>query len=132
MTRADTPHMIAVFGREHLPGVMGLATAERWSYGADEERAWRALTAPGTLTLVALVDGEVAGIAQTIGDGEIQAFLSVLLVAAAARRRGVARSLVEEAARRTPGIRLDVISCADGFYEAAGFRPVSGFRLNCK
>ncbi len=129
MTRAGGPYTIAEVDREHLPGVMRLFVAEAWSYGADEDRTWRALTAPGTLALVALVDGEVAGIAQTIGDGEIQAFLSVLLVAVDARRRGIARALVEEALRRTPGSRLDLISCADGFYEALGFKPVSGFRL---
>lgn len=129
MTQASAPGAIAVFGREHLSGVMRLFAAERWSYANDEVRAWRALTAPGTLTLVPLVDGDVAGVAQTIGDGEIQAFLSVLLVAAEHRRTGIARALVEEVVRRTPGTRLDLISCADDFYEALGFGPVSGFRL---
>lgn len=53
----------------------------------------------------------------------------MLVVAAANRREGIARRLVEEALARTRCTRLDVISCADPFYEQLGFRTVSGFRL---
>lgn len=120
---------IVAFEHEHLPGVMGLFAAERWSYAADQKQTWRALTAPGSIALVALADGGgVAGIVQTLSDGEVQAFLSILLVAADQRGAGIGGALVQEALRRSPGIRLDLISCADGFYRALGFRPVSGFR----
>jgi len=113
-----------------MPGVMELFAGERWSYADDEQRTWRALTAPGTLSLVALSSEEtVVGIAQVLSDGEVQAFLAVLVVAREHRRGGVARRLVEEARARTYGLRLDVISCADQFYEQLGFRRVSGFRL---
>jgi predicted N-acetyltransferase YhbS len=78
--------------------------------------------------LVALADGQVVGIAQTLSDGEVQAFLSILLVAGSRRGAGIGSALVQEALRRTPGTRLDLISCADDFYRALGFRPVSGFR----
>jgi GNAT superfamily N-acetyltransferase len=121
-------HEIIAFERVHLSGVMGLFAAERWSYAADQERTWRALIAPGSLTLVALTDGQIAGIAQTLSDGEVQAFLSILLVAAGRRGAGIGRALVQEALRRTPGIRFDLISYADGFYRALDFRPISGFR----
>jgi predicted N-acetyltransferase YhbS len=120
---------IIAFEREHLCGVMSLFAVEQWSYAADEERTWRALNAPGSLTLVAVTDERVSGIAQTLSDGEVQAFLSILLVAAQHRRAGIGRALVWESLRHIPGIRLDLISCADGFYEALGFRPVSGFRF---
>ncbi len=106
-----------------------LFAAERWSYAQDEQRAWRALTAPGSLTLVALYHEELAGVAQVLSDGEIQAFLAILLVAAGHRRKGIARHLVNETLARTRGQRLDLISCADSFYESLGFRTVSGFRL---
>lgn len=119
---------IVAFEHEHLSEVMGLFATERWSYAEDQQRTWRALTAPGTLTLVAMVDGRVAGIAQTISDGEVQAFLSILLVAADQRGTGIGRELVREALRRTPCIRLDLISCADPFYQSLGFRPAQGFR----
>lgn len=130
MSRADVACAVEDFARAHLPGVMRLFAAERWSYAADQQRTWRALTAPGSLTLVALINGNVVGVAQTIGDGEIQAFVSVLLVAAEHRHAGIARALVKEAVHRTSGTRLDLVSCADGFYEALGFRAVSGFRLS--
>jgi GNAT superfamily N-acetyltransferase len=115
--------------REHVPAVLALFAAERWSYGEDGERAWRALTAPGSLTVVAIAGGTVLGVAQVVGDGEVQAFLSVLLVAKDRRRTGVARRLVHELRTRSRGLRLDAISCADPFYESLGFRRVSGFRI---
>lgn len=119
---------IVAFEHEHIPEVMSLFAAQRWSYAEDQERTCRALTAPGSLSLVALADGQVAGIAQTLTDGQVQAFLSILLVAAEKRGTGIGRALVQEALRRTPCVRLDLISCADAFYQALGFRPVSGFR----
>lgn len=120
---------IVDFTAEHLDGVMGLFAAERWSYASDRHRTLRALSAPGSLTLVALDLGNVVGVAQTVGDGELQAFLTVLIVAASHRRRGIGRALVQEAVQRTPGVHIDLISRSDGFYEALGFTPMSGFRL---
>lgn len=108
---------------------MGLFAAERWSYASDEQATWRALRAPGSLTLVALDASSVVGVAQTLGDGEFQAFLAVLIVAESHRRRGIARALVLEAIKRTPGVHLDLISRADGFYQALGFSPMSGYRF---
>jgi predicted N-acetyltransferase YhbS len=123
---ASSPEVVSL-EREHLPAVIALFAGERWSYANDEQRAWRALTAPGALSLVALSsERTVIGIAQVLSDGEVQAFLAV---AREHRREGVARRLVEEARARTRGLRLDVISCADPFYEQLGFRRVSGFRL---
>jgi predicted N-acetyltransferase YhbS len=121
---------IVPFAREHLPGVIELFASEHWSYADDEQRTWQALTAPGALSLVALAPEQaVIGIAQVLSDGEIQAFLAILVVAETHRGEGVARCLVEEALARTHCLRLDVISCADPFYEQLGFGRVSGFRL---
>lgn len=120
---------IVPFAREHLPEVIELFATEQWSYAHDDQRAWRALTAPGSLSLVALTDQKVIGIAQVLSDGEIQAFLATLVVAKTHRRQGVARQLVDQALARTRCTRLDVISCADPFYEQLGFDRLSGFRL---
>jgi hypothetical protein len=38
---------IVAFERTHLAGVMALFAAQEWSYADDEERTWRAVTAPG-------------------------------------------------------------------------------------
>jgi predicted N-acetyltransferase YhbS len=127
--RAIMPALeITRFARGHLSGVMALFAAERWSYGEDQERTWRALTAPGSLTLVAVRGDDVVGVAHVLEDGEIQAFLSILVVSGEHRRVGVGRRLVHAAMAQTNGLRLDAISCADSFYEALGFRRVSGFR----
>jgi predicted N-acetyltransferase YhbS len=126
---ASGPEVVSL-EREHLPGVIELFSDERWSYADDEQRTWRALTAPGTLSLVALSsERTIIGIVQVLSDGEVQAFLAVLVVASQHRREGVARRLIEEACARTHCLRFDVISCADPFYEQLGFRRVSGFRL---
>jgi predicted N-acetyltransferase YhbS len=125
----STPEVVSL-EREHLPGVMELFAGERWSYADDEQRTWRALTAPGTLSLVALSsEGTVIGVAQVLSDGEVQAFLAVLVVAREHRREGAARRLVEEVRAHTRCLRFDVISCTDPFYEQLGFTRVSGFRL---
>ncbi len=50
---ASGPEIVSL-EREHLLGVIELFAGERWSYADDELRTWRALTAPGTLSLVAL------------------------------------------------------------------------------
>ncbi|MHB1468906.1 MAG: GNAT family N-acetyltransferase [Solirubrobacteraceae bacterium] len=120
---------VAPFARGHLAGAMAIFAEERWAYAQDAERTWRALTAPGTETLVAVRGEDVLGLAQTMSDGEIQTFLSALIVARASRDAGIGRALVAAALERNGGIRLDLISEADGFYEVLGFVRMSGFRL---
>jgi len=101
-----SPHpQIVRFDREHLEGVIGLFAHESWSYAHDEQRTWRAFTAPGSITLVAVGDDDrVVGIAQALGDGEIQAFLAVLLIARIHRLTGIGRSLVNEMLAHTRGL----------------------------
>ncbi|MGH2833661.1 MAG: GNAT family N-acetyltransferase [Solirubrobacteraceae bacterium] len=119
---------IVPFAHHHLTGLMELFASERWSYGDDGQRTLRALTAPGSLTLVAIEEDEVRGVIQVLGDGEIQAFLALLLVDSAHRGTGVGRRLLSAALAEINGLRIDVISCADGFYQQLGFRRVSGLR----
>src|SRR3954471_14927322 len=62
------------FRSEHLRGAMELFAAEGWdTYTADPERTLRALTAPGSTTVVAVDGGAVAALVQLQSDGEIQA-----------------------------------------------------------
>ena len=50
-----------MFSREHLQGATELFAAEDWrTYTAEPERTFRALTAPGATTLVAVDDAAVA------------------------------------------------------------------------
>lgn len=127
MPEADVS--VVPFDRAHLSGVLALFAAEGWSYADDAERAWRALTAQGSTCIVALVDGSVVGVAHVLSDGEIQAFLTVLLVEQAHRRVGIGARLVRDAFANAGVHRMDLMSCADGFYDALGFQRMSGFRI---
>lgn len=124
--------MIVRYAAEHRDGVVALCAAEGWpSFPEDPERAHRALTAPGVTTVVAVEDGAVAGFAQLLSDGEIQAYLALLAVDPAYRLRGIARALVTEALRLAGGIRIDLLAeeGATGFYEALPHRRKPGFRI---
>jgi ribosomal protein S18 acetylase RimI-like enzyme len=108
-----------------------LFAAERWqTYAADPERTYRALTAPGATTLVAIDQGVVAGLVQLQSDGEIQAHLSALITGAQWRRRGLGRALVREALARAGGLCIDVLSRSGSYYLSLGDASVPGFRLH--
>src|SRR4051812_37500649 len=76
--------------------IVALCAAEGWpSFPEDPARAHRAMTAPGVATVVAEEGGCVAGFAQLVSDGEIQAHLSLIAVDPAFRRRGVGVELLK-------------------------------------
>ena len=119
------------FVREHLEGALMLFAAERWqTYAADPERTYRALTAPGATTLVAIDQGVVAGLVQLQSDGEIQAHLSALITGAQRRRRGLGRALLRQALARAGGVCIDLLSRSGGYYLSLGAESVPGFRLH--
>ncbi len=69
------------FERRDLNDVIGLCKAERWeSYVVDPERTYRALSAPGVITVVAVEKGKVLGFAQSLTDGAIRAYLANMVV----------------------------------------------------
>ena len=74
---------------------------------------------------------DVAGFATAGSDGAIQAWLILIGVAAAHRRKGIGRRLVEEVFARTGATRIDLLSTegADKFYASFAHRAVPGFRL---
>jgi GNAT superfamily N-acetyltransferase len=121
---------LSPFEREHTEGALALFAAEGWeTYTEDPERTYRALSAPGSTTLVAIDGGQVAGLVQLQSDGEIQAHLSALLVGELWRGRGLARRLLRDALRIAGGMRIDIISSAESFYRALGADSRPGFRL---
>ncbi len=128
-----SPVAYAAYGSEHLDGVVALCAAEGWpSFPADPTRAGRALTAPGVTSVVALAGDEVVGFATVLSDGEIQAYLSLLVVASSRRRAGIGRALVVLAARRAGGVRVDLLAeeGAEAFYETFPHRRKPGFRID--
>ena len=122
----------AAFEREHLEGVLALCEQEGWgTLPADPERAARALTAPGVVTTVALEGHAVVGFAQMLSDGQVAAYLALLVVADGYRHRGIGRGLVEDCFRRSGAIRVDVLADteSDEFYHRFRHRSLPGFRL---
>jgi len=122
----------APFDASQLDAIVALCAAEGWpSFPADPARAARALVAPGVTTVVACEDTEVLGFATMLSDGGIQAYPSLLVVAAAHRGRGIVRTLVREAFRRAGGQPVDLLSedAAQGFYASMTHRRLPGFRL---
>lgn len=125
---------IMSFNRNHLEAVIHLCDVQGWnSYSEDAERAWRALTAPGVITVVAVDDGEVLGFASMLTDGEISLYLTLIAVAEEYRGRGIGKRLVEEVFTRSGSARqgLDLLSTegADGFFQSFAHMSFPGYRI---
>ena len=123
---------IRPFSPGDLDDVLALCAAERWnSWTADRERAARRLMAPGVTTMVAVDWARVVGFAQMLSDGEVQAYLAIVVVDRERRRLGIARALIVEAVQRAGGERVDLLSeeGAQAFYEGFTHRRVPGFRI---
>lgn len=123
---------IVPFDDAHLGGVLALCRAEGWpSLPADPSRALRALRAPGVTSYVGLVDDRVVGFAQLLSDGEIQAYLALLLVADGERGTGLGRRLVRTCLERAGGVRVDLLAdtASIGFYERFRHRSLPGYRI---
>jgi GNAT superfamily N-acetyltransferase len=122
--------MIEQFAEGHLDGLIALIAAEGWAeYTDDVERTYRALTAPGVTTLVAVDDGRVGGVIQVQSDGAIQAHVSMLLIGREWRGTGLGTELLREGLERAGGLHLDVRTRTEGFYERLGASRSLGYRL---
>ena len=121
---------IEPFARAHLDGLIALLAAEGWTeYTDDVERTYRALTAPGVTTLVAIVARQVAGAIQVQSDGVIQAHVSMLLIDRNARGARLGSRLLREGLQRAGGLQLDIRTRTEGYYERFGASRSLGFRL---
>ena len=125
-----TEPSIEPFSKAHLDGLVALVAAEDWSeYTVDVERTYRALSAPGVTTLVAIEDGRVVGAIQVQSDGLIQAHVSMLLIDRNWRGRQLGSRLLREALERAGGVRLDIRTRTQGYYERLGASRSIGYRL---
>jgi ribosomal protein S18 acetylase RimI-like enzyme len=121
---------IEPFTRSHLEGLIGLVAAEGWTeYSDDSEQTYRALTAPGVTTLVAIAGGDLVGAIQVQSDGLIQAHVSMLLIAASARGGGLGGRLLRNGLERAGGLQLDIRTRTEGYYERLGASRSLGYRL---
>jgi len=117
--------------RSHLAGLIRLFQEEGWPSFAGPERTMRALTAPGTICVVATDGDEVVGVAHALTDGEIASFLSVLLVGRERRRQGIGRALIAEMFARIETDRCDLLTDTEAmpFYSVLPHRELVGVRL---
>ena len=121
---------IDTFARTHLDRLVALVDGEGWTeYSEDPDRTYRALTAPGTTTLVATAGGRVVGAIQVQSDGIIQAHLSMLLIDREWRGRGLGSTLLRDALDQAGGVRLNVRTRTEGYYERLGASRSLGYRL---
>ena len=110
--------------------MIALVAAEGWTtYTEDVERTYRALTAPGVTTLVAIAGERVVGAIQVQSDGLIQAHLSLLLIDRDWRGAGLGSTLLREGLERAGGLQLDIRTRTEGYYERLGASRSLGFRV---
>jgi ribosomal protein S18 acetylase RimI-like enzyme len=125
-----TETSIQRFAQAHLDGLIALVGAEGWTeYTDDVERTYRALTAPGVTTLVAIGGRRVVGAIQVQSDGLIQAHVSMLLIGRQWQGRGLGSRLLREGLERAGGLQLDIRTRIEGYYERFGASRSLGFRL---
>ncbi|HEV7884799.1 MAG TPA: GNAT family N-acetyltransferase [Solirubrobacteraceae bacterium] len=125
-----TEASIEPFTQAHLDGLIALVTAEGWTeYTNDAKRTYRALTAPGVTTLVAIVGRRVVGAIQLQSDGVIQAHVSMLLIDRNCRGAQLGSKLLREGLERAGGLQLDIRTRTEGYYERFGASRSLGFRL---
>lgn len=125
-----TEASIEPFANAHLDGVIALVGAEGWGeYADDPEQTRRALSAPGTTTLVALGEGRVVGAIQIQSDGVIQAHVSMLLIDPQWRGRRLGAQLLRNGLDRAGGVRVDIRTRTEGYYERLGASRSLGYRL---
>jgi ribosomal protein S18 acetylase RimI-like enzyme len=113
------------------PAAFGSRLAD-WQGEGDQEERWRArLSIPGSHNVVAVLDGQPAGMTSGVPDGPQTAELISMWVAPQARGQGVGDRLIEavEQWARQSGVttlRLSVVQdndAATALYQRNGLRP---------
>ncbi|MFL5701619.1 MAG: GNAT family N-acetyltransferase [Ktedonobacteraceae bacterium] len=118
--------VIRMWQQSDFPTIQKLSRVEGWT--TPELRPQDALAAwqHSWPTLVA-TDGEsIVGFVRALTDGEVNMFVTELLIDARLRGQGIGRALLDVCHYLYPRVRIDLISTeqANGFYLAHGFRFV--------
>ena len=79
--------------------------------------------------LVVEENQKILGFARYLTDEVMTTFLAEIVIDKCHRRKRLGQQLIEEIRKKYPLTRIDLISEADRFYRAIGFKPVgTGFR----
>ena len=103
-----------------------------WQGDGDREERWRArLGIPGSFNVIAVLDGEPAGLASGVPAGDSAAELISMWVSPVARGHGVGDHLVQAVARWAKGAGAGMLRLAvvPGNENAATLYLRNGFRL---
>jgi ribosomal protein S18 acetylase RimI-like enzyme len=128
--RAMSSVEIVPFEDAHAPGIARLCALMPWPSLTDPATVLSVCTAAGSSAYTAVLEEDVVGFAQALGDGVLQSHLSFLAVHPDHRRRGIARLLTVATFQATHTVRMDLITDeASPFYESFTHKPMAGYRI---
>lgn len=102
-----------------------LMVDNNWGPRVQDPVVFRQLLAQSQLALVAVDDGQVVGFLRAITDGLFNGYMSMVIVAASHRGRGIGTQLVQTAMGSNERMTWVLRAGRDGvsaFYEKLGFR----------
>lgn len=115
---------IREFTASDLEATYRLLAANGWSHRIPDETFLARLIAASQHAWVAVVDGEIAGFARALTDGLSNGYLSMVVVAAPFRGRGIGRALVERIVGAEENVTWVLRAGRDGapaFFAKLGF-----------
>jgi GNAT superfamily N-acetyltransferase len=109
-----------------LEAVYRLLAANGWAHRIPDEAYLGRLVAASQHAWVAVVDGDIAGFARALTDGLSNGYLSMVVVAAPFRGRGIGRALVERIVGAEENVTWVLRAGREGapaFFARLGFAP---------
>ena len=114
---------------QEIEAARQLLADNQWGPRVEDAAVFRQLLAQSQVALVAVEDGQVVGFLRAIAvdpDGLFNGYISMVVVAAPQRGRGIGRAMVQAAMGSNDRMTWVLRAGRDGvsaFYEKLGFRP---------